>query len=103
MCGGGNAALCAAIEARRAGASVILLEAAPEHLRGGNTRHTRDIRLAHEAPNAAASGAYPETELYDDLLRVTGGETDERLARLTIRESTTLAEWTLSSPRDTTA
>jgi len=28
--GGGNAALCAAISARRAGASVIVLEAAPK-------------------------------------------------------------------------
>jgi len=93
VCGGGNAALCAAIEARRAGATVVLLERGPEYMRGGNTRHTRDIRLAHAAPNAAATGAYPEDELYADLLRVTGGETNEALARLTIRESTTLADW----------
>jgi tricarballylate dehydrogenase len=93
VCGGGNAALCAAIEARRCGASVVLLEGAPEYMRGGNTRHTRDIRIAHDAPNAAATGAYAEDELYADLLRVTGGETNELLARLTIRESMTLAEW----------
>jgi tricarballylate dehydrogenase len=93
VCGGGNAALCAAISARQAGASVALLECAPEHIRGGNTRHTRDIRLAHAAPTVAAAGEYPEAELYADLLRVTGGETDESLARLCIRESTTLAEW----------
>jgi len=93
VCGGGNAALCAAISARRAGASVVLLEGAPAWIRGGNTRHTRDIRFAHAEPNVAATGAYPEGELYADLLRVTGGETDEPLARLCIRESTTLAEW----------
>jgi len=93
VCGGGNAALCAAIEARRAGASVILLERGPQHMRGGNTRHTRDIRLAHDAPNAAADGAYGEDEFYADLLRVTGGETNDVLARLTIRESATLADW----------
>lgn len=93
VCGGGNAALCAALAARRAGASVLLLERAPVHMRGGNTRHTRDIRFAHAAPNVAATGAYPEAELLDDLLRVTGGETDRRLADLTIHESTTLAEW----------
>ena len=93
VCGGGNAALCAAITARRAGASVLLLERAPVHLRGGNTRHTRDIRLAHAEPNAAATGAYPEAEFFDDLLRVTGGETNEPLARLTIGESTNLAAW----------
>ncbi|HEY4440722.1 MAG TPA: FAD-dependent tricarballylate dehydrogenase TcuA [Candidatus Elarobacter sp.] len=93
VCGGGNAALCAAISARRAGAGVVMLERAPEHMRGGNTRHTRDIRFAHDAPNAAATGAYAEAELYDDLLRVTGGETNEALARLTIAESTNVAEW----------
>ena len=33
--GGGNAALCAALMAREAGASVMLLEAAPRESRGG--------------------------------------------------------------------
>jgi tricarballylate dehydrogenase len=93
VCGGGNAALCAAISARRAGASVVLLERAPAYMRGGNTRHTRDIRFAHAEPNAAATGTYPEEELFADLLRVTGGETDEPLARLTVRDSTELAGW----------
>ena len=37
---GGNAALCAAIAARRDGASVLVLEGAPKFYRGGNTRHT---------------------------------------------------------------
>jgi len=46
--GGGNAALCAAISARRAGASVLVLEAATHFYRGGNTRHTRNMRCAHE-------------------------------------------------------
>lgn len=47
--GGGNAALCAAIAARRDGASVLVLEGAPRFYRGGNTRHTRNIRCAHDA------------------------------------------------------
>jgi tricarballylate dehydrogenase len=93
VCGGGNAALCAAIEARRAGATVVVLERGPEYMRGGNTRHTRDIRLAHAAPNAAATGTYDEDEFYADLLNVTGGETNEELARRAIRESATLADW----------
>jgi tricarballylate dehydrogenase len=93
VCGGGNAALCAAIQARRAGASVVLLERGPQHMRGGNTRHTRDVRLAHAEPSAAAAGTYSEEEFYTDLLRVTGGETNELLARLTIRESESLAQW----------
>ena len=47
--GAGNAALCAAISARRAGASVLVLEGAPKFYRGGNTRHTRNMRCAHDA------------------------------------------------------
>jgi tricarballylate dehydrogenase len=62
-------------------------------MRGGNTRHTRDIRLAHVSPNAAATGVYDEDEFYADLLRVTGGETNDVLARQTIRASATLADW----------
>jgi tricarballylate dehydrogenase len=38
--GAGNAALCAALSAREAGAEVLVLESAPEAERGGNTRFT---------------------------------------------------------------
>ena len=79
--GGGNAALCAAISARRAGASVLVLEAAPKFYRGGNTRHTRNMRCAHDAATDTLSGPYREDEFWDDLLRVTEGHTDEALAR----------------------
>jgi tricarballylate dehydrogenase len=85
--GGGNAALCAAIEARRAGASVIVLEHAPKPLRGGNSRHTRNIRALHPAPTEVLTDSYLEEEYWDDLNRVTGGKTDETLARLCIRAS----------------
>ncbi len=85
--GGGNAALSAAITARRAGASVLVLEAAPKFYRGGNTRHTRNMRVAHDAANEVLTGPYPEDEFLDDLLRVTGGETDLELARFTISQS----------------
>ncbi len=91
--GGGNAGLCAAIEAARAGARVLLLESAPETFRGGNSRHTRDIRYTHDRANAFVTGPYGEEEFWDDLLRVTGGETNERLARLTIRASAELGDW----------
>ena len=91
--GGGNAGLSAAMTARRGGASVLLLESSPEVFRGGNSRHTRDIRYLHERGNAFATGPYLEEEFWDDLLRVTGGETTEPLARLTIRESADLDEW----------
>ncbi|HEV3086803.1 MAG TPA: FAD-dependent tricarballylate dehydrogenase TcuA [Candidatus Elarobacter sp.] len=91
--GGGNAALTAAISARRAGAEVLLLERAPERMRGGNTRHTRDIRIAHDAPLDAAPGAYAVDEFFEDLLRVTGGETDRALAEIALRESAGVPAW----------
>jgi tricarballylate dehydrogenase len=91
--GGGNAGLCAAITARRAGARVLLLESATKDFRGGNSRHTRNIRAMHKAATAYLTGPYDEEEFWDDLLQVTGGETNEHLARLTIRASEELGEW----------
>jgi tricarballylate dehydrogenase len=91
--GGGNAALCAALAARREGAEVLVVEGAPEHFRGGNSRHTRDVRYMHTRVNRYVTGLYPEDEFWDDLLRVTGGKTNEQLARLTIRASEDLDEW----------
>src|SRR5437016_14369671 len=44
IAGGGNAGLSAAITAREAGASAMLLEHAPIALRGGTRRHTRNLR-----------------------------------------------------------
>src|SRR5689334_23371053 len=41
--GGGNGALCGAISAGRAGASVLVPEGAPKFYRGGNPRHTRNM------------------------------------------------------------
>ena len=93
IAGGGNAALCAAITARRAGARVILLESATRDFRGGNSRHTRDIRYMHRAATGFVTGAYEEEEFWQDLRGVTGGATNERLARLVIRESETLGDW----------
>src|ERR1700752_4940306 len=91
--GGGNAALCAAISARRAGASVLVLEAAPKFYRGGNTRHTRNMRCAHDAATEILTGPYTEEEFWDDLLRLTGGQTDEELAKFMIAESKDILNW----------
>lgn len=91
--GGGNAALCAAVTARERGASVILCEHAPRGLRGGNSRHTRNLRCAHDEPTDVLTESYGEDEYIKDLLRVTGGITNERLARMTIRESKFVTPW----------
>jgi tricarballylate dehydrogenase len=91
--GGGNAGLCAAITAQRAGAHVLLLESATKDFRGGNSRHTRDIRYMHRAATGYVTGAYTEHEFWEDLRQVTGGETNEGLARLTIQNSEELGDW----------
>ncbi len=91
--GGGNAALCAALMAREAGASVLLLESAPREWRGGNSSHTRNLRCMHDAPQDVLTEAYPEEEFWQDLFKVTGGQTHEGLARLAIRDSATCRDW----------
>ncbi len=91
--GGGNAALCAALMAREAGASVLLLEAASREWRGGNSQHTRNLRCMHDAPQDVLTDAYSEEEFWQDLLKVTGGRTNEQLARLAIRESSRCRDW----------
>ncbi len=91
--GGGNAALCAALMAREAGARVLVLESAPKEWRGGNSQHTRNLRCMHDAPQDVLVDAYPEEEFWQDLLKVTGGRTNEQLARLVIRASSTCRDW----------
>ncbi|MBI3047393.1 MAG: FAD-dependent tricarballylate dehydrogenase TcuA [Acidobacteria bacterium] len=91
--GGGNAGLCAALTARQAGARVIVLEGAPRGFRGGNSRHTRNLRCAHAAPTAVLTEAYSEEEFLEDLLRVTHNETDGPLARLLVERSAGCPEW----------
>ena len=91
--GGGNAALCAALAAREAGSRVLVLERSPEHERGGNTRHTRNIRCTHAAADQFFSGPYSEEEHLQDLIGVTGGPANLDLAKLAVRESSQLPTW----------
>ncbi|WP_297323158.1 FAD-dependent tricarballylate dehydrogenase TcuA [uncultured Bartonella sp.] len=91
--GGGNAALCSAIAAAYEGARVVVLEAAPKFYRGGNTRHTRNMRCAHDSATKTLSGPYSEDEFFKDLLRVTQGETNPQLARLMIEKSKDMLDW----------
>ena len=91
--GGGNAALCAAIRAAESGAKVALLERAPKPYRGGNSRHVRNFRCMHQGPLGVLSDSYKTDEFYDDLLRVTKGNTDEAMAKLVIGQSSECYEW----------
>lgn len=56
--GGGNAALCAALMAREAGATVLLLESAPRAWRGGNSQHTRNPYPPRRASSPLPRGSY---------------------------------------------
>jgi tricarballylate dehydrogenase len=92
VAGGGNAALVAAIAADDAGCRVLVLERAPLHMRGGNSRHTRNIRCVHEA-DSYNSGAYSYDELWKDLCNVGEGPNNEELASFTVRDSETIPGW----------
>jgi len=91
--GGGNAALCAAITAREQGADVLLLEHAPKNMRGGNSRHTRNLRLAHDKPTSVLTDAYQVDEYFADLLKVTAGKTNKALATMVLDQSRGLQSW----------
>ena len=91
--GGGNAGLVAAITATEQGRKVLLLESAPRRLRAGNTRHTRNIRCAHDEPDPYAPGEYSADELLGDLQSVGNGPANPRLAALTVTESRSMLKW----------
>jgi tricarballylate dehydrogenase len=91
--GGGNAALVSAISARELGARVLLLERAPIEFRGGNSRHTRNVRCVHASADEYNTGAYLFEELWKDLCGVGTGPSDEKLAELTVRESEHAPRW----------
>ncbi len=85
--GGGNAGLCAALTAREAGASVIVVESRAARIFAAATAGTRATSgAAHAAPTDVLTDAYSEDEFLSDLLRVTGDETDEALARLVVSD-----------------
>jgi len=107
--GGGNAAFCAALAARQSGSRVLVLEAAPEAERGGNSRFTAGaMRVAYNGvedlarlmpdltPEEKAGtdfGTYPEDQFYDDLCRVTQYRTDPKLAETLVTRSLETMLW----------
>jgi tricarballylate dehydrogenase len=83
--GGGNAALCAAMAARDQGATVLLLEKAATQWRGGNSKYTRNVRVA--------SPDYPPEELLRDLAQASGEGMDHDLAAFIVARSGEIPAW----------
>nr|VUD28356.1 TcuA [Raoultella sp. NCTC 9187] len=59
----------------------------------GNSQHTRNLRCMHDAPQDVLVDSYTEEEFWQDLWRVTEGNTNEALARLVIRTSSRCRDW----------
>ena len=107
--GAGNAALCAALSAQENGARVLVLEKAPEHMRGGNSYFTgggfrfpynglEDIRglipeMADEEANSIEIGSYPQSQMYDDIMRVTEGLSDADLIETLVTRAYPTVQW----------
>jgi tricarballylate dehydrogenase len=105
--GAGNAAFTAALAARRAGCGVVVLEKAPEILRGGNTRFTGGIfRFTYDGlddllpivkntddASDVVVDPYPAAAFERDLQRVTGGRSDPLLSRVLIERSYDTVRW----------
>jgi len=91
--GGGNAALVSAMTAAESGASVLVLERSPHAMRGGNSRHTRNIRCVHDYTDDYYTGKYGIDEMWRDLCGVGTGPSNERLAEFTLQESESVPDW----------
>ncbi len=101
--GGGNAAFCAALAAQEKGASVIMLEVAPEEEAGGNTRFTAgSVRVVYNGVGDIKSlvpdlteqeiattdfGTYTQDQFFDDMARVTQNRADPDLVELLVTRS----------------
>ena len=107
--GGGNAAFAAAVAASQQGASVLVLERAPEDEAGGNTRFTAGaVRFAYEGADDLRRlmpdltdeeclrtdfGSYPEEQFFEDMYRVTEYRTDSTLCELLVKNSRSTVQW----------
>ncbi|MFQ5426872.1 MAG: FAD-dependent oxidoreductase, partial [Gaiellales bacterium] len=107
--GSGNAGLCAAIAALRAGADVLILEKAEETLAGGNSRYTAGaMRFAYDDASdllplladpddprleATDFGSYPEDRFAGDLLGFNDGRPLSPEQRILVDESLDVVRW----------
>lgn len=108
--GAGNAGLCAALAARELGARAGILEKAPREQRGGNSALTGHMRFAYNTPEDVASlmsnvtegdiraiaerlPSRTEAALWDEIMRVTQGQSDQDLLRVHVSESFNTVRW----------
>ena len=107
--GGGNAAFCAALAAQEQGASVVMLEAAPQDEAGGNSAFTagamrvvyngvEDIRrlvpdLSETEIETTDFGTYTEEQFFDDMARVTQYRADPDLVETLVTQSLDTLAW----------
>ncbi|HFU3524744.1 TPA: FAD-binding protein [Campylobacter jejuni] len=93
--GGGNAALCAAIAAasKKENIKIALLESSPKEWRGGNSQHTRNLRSMHDEPTDVLTQSYSEDEFFEDVFKVTKGQTNEEYARFVISRTPKAVEF----------
>ena len=107
--GAGNAAFCAALAAREAGASVLMLERAPVAENGGNSRFTAGaFRFAYDGLEDISAlcpdlteeeiantdfGRYPIDQFYEDMIRLTRCRTDPDLCEGLVTESRGTMQW----------
>ena len=107
--GKGNAALCAALAARDAGAArIVILEAAPEDASGGNSRFAGGVmrfafdsvedlkqvtELTEKEIEESDFGTNTTDEFFDDLFRLTQYRTDPDLSEILVRRSLETMVW----------
>ena len=107
--GAGNAAFCAAMAAREKGASVLVLERAPEDENGGNSRFTAGaFRVTYDGVDDLKSlmpdltddeiantdfGTYTTDQFFDDMFRITRFRTDPELCERLVRQSFESLKW----------
>jgi tricarballylate dehydrogenase len=106
--GAGNAAMSAALSARAAGASVLVLERAPVEARGGNSAFTGGaFRVAYDGVDDIARiadlsdheretsdfGSYSEAQFLHDLAEMSGYRADPELLYRLVSESKNALWW----------
>lgn len=114
--GGGNAGFSAATTSAQNGARTLLVEKAPESENGGNTFYTAgayryafqdfddlkpilyDVQtgkkgLSEDLVSRIDLQGYPEADFMKDIMRVTKGRSDQKLARKLVGESRAAVQW----------